>query len=328
MSFRTALEVHQSESQIRYDSNLLFIGSCFSVEIGKKLSSLKYNVLQNPAGITFNPKSILTTIRACTSGNSLPEQDFFFHNGLWKNSNFHGSFNHLDRDLCADNANKSISEAYKYISSISQLVITLGSAYIYEDKKTGHVVNNCHKRPPQDFSKRLMTIPEITQDIKDIIDIMSNAAPELKSCIITVSPVRHVKDGIIENQRSKSRLIEATHTIIDHNSKVSYFPAYELLLDDLRDYRFYNRDLVHPSEEAVDYIYEKFENAYLDNKDAALRRRIDKINKRLSHRTQFPNTESHKTFINQSIELMESAMKDYPWLSFENEIAHLISQYR
>ena len=326
MSFRTEIQVPKSDASIRYDSNLLFIGSCFSVEIAQKLSNIKYNVLQNPAGITFNPKSILTTIRACTSGKSLLEKDFFFHNGLWKNSDFHGSYNNPDKSICRQNADKSLSIAHEFINSITHLVITLGSAYVYYDTKSGKPVNNCHKRPSQEFSKRLLTVEEIIQDIGESIDLCRKRSDHSLRSIITVSPVRHIKDGIIENQRSKARLIEATHAIIDKNSDVEYFPAYELLLDDLRDYRFFGKDLVHPSVEAVDYIYDKFDYAYLDTQDAALRNKLNGICRSLTHKSQFPTTEEHQVFMKQLIIKIEAIMDDYPFIDLNYELLDLKSK--
>jgi len=327
LSFRTELKIPKSDYLIRYDSKILFIGSCFSVEIGKKLSKLRFNVLQNPSGITFNPVSILTTIRACTLGNSLPTDDFFLYNGLWRHSDFHGSFNHSDKDTCAFIAQKSINKAHSFINNIPNVVITLGTAYVYEEIKSNHIVNNCHKRPSQEFKKRLLSIEDITKSLKESISLLSEASEQQIHYIITVSPVRHIKDGIIENQRSKSRLIEATHTIAEEYDNISYFPAYELLLDDLRDYRFYGRDLVHPSEEAVDYIYDKFQSTYLSDDDAELRQQISQINDGLNHKPLFPNTDDHKAFVVKLISRIERLMKEYPFISYEMELEKLKSLY-
>jgi hypothetical protein len=299
------------------------IGSCFSVEIGNKLLHLKYNVLQNPSGITFNPFSILTIVRACTLGVSLPKDDFFLHNDLWRHSDFHGSYNHPDKDTCIFNAQDSVDKAHTFISSITNVVITLGTAYVYEEKNSGHIVNNCHKRPSQDFNKRLLTTDEITRYLEESIKLIVEASEHKIQFILTISPVRHIKDGIIENQRSKARLIEATHRLQENYEEVSYFPAYELLLDDLRDYRFYGRDMVHPSNEAIDYIYDKFQSAYLSDSDRELRQQITQINNSLNHRPLFVNTDKHKSFVTQLIIRLEKVMSDYPHVSYDAEIEKL-----
>ena len=328
MPFRTKLKTKKSDYPIKYDSNLLLIGSCFSVEIGDKLSKLKYNLLQNPFGITFNPFSILTSIRACILGDSLPTKDFFFHNNLWRHSDFHGSYSHPDKKSCIHRANESIVKAHSFISNISKVVITLGTAYVYEEINSGHIVNNCHKRPTQDFSKRLLSTDEIIKTLKESINLLDQSSTNSINYIFTISPVRHIKDGIIENQRSKARLIEAIHTTVEAYDNVSYFPAYEYLLDDLRDYRFYGRDLVHPSKEAVDYIYEKFEDTYLSENDHELRQQIIQINQSLNHRPQFPDTEEHKAFINKLINRIEKLTSENPLISFDTELEELKSKYQ
>jgi hypothetical protein len=206
----------------------------------------------------------------------------------------------------------------------THIFITLGTAYVYKDIDTGSIVNNCHKRPADLFNKRLLTIEEIENDLNEMQSLISKyAARDDIQFIITVSPVRHIKDGIVENQRSKSRLIEATHNMVDKYDNVSYFPAYELLLDDLRDYRFYNRDMVHPSEEAIDYIYSFFIDTYLHSDDKDLRHSISKLNLSLSHRPQFPDTEQHRIFQSKLINQMNALMKAYPFIYYNEEIANL-----
>ena len=324
MSFRTKINHLKNQESIRYDSKVLFIGSCFSVNIGQRLKNLKYQILQNPTGITFNPRSILTTIRACISSESLPENELFFHNGLWKHSNCHGKYNHPDKNVCYRQISNSLNLAHQFLMEATHIFITLGTAYVYKDIDTGSIVNNCHKRPADLFNKRLLTIEEIENDLNEMQSLISKyAARDDIQFIITVSPVRHIKDGIVENQRSKSRLIEATHNMVDKYDNVSYFPAYELLLDDLRDYRFYNRDMVHPSEEAIDYIYSFFIDTYLHSDDKDLRHSISKLNLSLSHRPQFPDTEQHRIFQSKLINQMNALMKAYPFISYNEEIANL-----
>lgn len=294
------------------------------MNIGQRLKNLKYQILQNPSGITFNPRSILTTIRACISSNSLPEDELFFHNGLWKHSNCHGKYNHPKKNVCYRQITKSLEFANNFFKEVSHIFITLGTAYVYQDVNTGLVVNNCHKRPTNEFKKRFLTIDEIEKDLSEMQTIISQFADRDDiQFIITVSPVRHIKDGIIENQRSKSRLIEATHSIVEKHENLSYFPAYEILLDDLRDYRFYDRDKVHPSEEAIDYIYNHFINAYLHSDDTDIRYKISKLNQSLNHRPQFPDTEQHRMFQSTLIDQMNSLMKAYPFISYTEEISKL-----
>ena len=294
------------------------------MNIGQRLKNLKYQILQNPTGITFNPRSILTSIRACISSESLPENELFFHNGLWKHSNCHGKYNHPDKNVCYRQISNSLNMAHQFLKEATHIFITLGTAYVYKDIETGTIVNNCHKRPAEAFEKRLLSINEIENDLNEMRSHISKfTARDDIQFIITVSPVRHIKDGIIENQRSKSRLIEATHSMVEEHDKLSYFPAYELLLDDLRDYRFYNRDMVHPSEEAIDYIFGYFNDIYLHSDDRELRHHISKLNLSLNHKPQFPDTEQHRMLQSTLIEQMYTLMKAYPFISYNEEISKL-----
>jgi len=317
---RTQLSLELSDSKIRYSSNILSIGSCFSVSIGQKLANLKYNIVQNPAGITFNPVSILSTIRACISGNSLPENKLFLHNGLWSHPDFHGSYNHPDKLTYTSNANSSLHVASDQLKKVNFVFITIGTAYVFEDIETDTIVNNCHKKPASHFRRRLLDIEEIEKTLYSSIQLIDEYSDQSVHYIITVSPVRHVRDGLQENLRSKSRLIEAVHKTVESHKNASYFPSYEIMIDDLRDYRFYKPDMIHPSDLAVDYIYEKFSDMWLDPTQSHLREAVSDIYKSLNHSPLFPDSEAHAKFKSALSKKMENLQSQHSHIDYTTEL--------
>ncbi len=256
-------QIEPSKDTISYQHKILLIGSCFSEEIGNHFKNLKFDVLQNPNGILYDPLSISFALNSYIENKQYTANDLFMLSELWHSWQHHSIFSGMEKNKVLEKINQSQSHAHNFLKTASWLVITLGTSYNYQLKNSKDFVANCHKAPADFFEKNLIELKEIYFNLFDVIKKLQSYNPNLK-IIFTISPVRHVRDGIIENNRSKARLIEAAHSIVGQNENVFYFPAYELLIDVLRDYRFYKSDMVHANEVAVNYIFEIFSKTYLD----------------------------------------------------------------
>lgn len=312
---RTEVEIQELTSKMKYSDRILSLGSCFSVEIAEKLKSLQYQVLQNPAGITFNPKSIASTIKTIINCNSLPDNSLDCVNGIWSHPDFHGSFNGINETTVLRNIDNSIKKAHDFCKDINYVFITIGTSFVFEEVETQKIVNNCHKRPNNLFERRLLSVGEILQSLIDIqtsLDAYSNNEIQY---IITLSPVRHIRDGIQANQRSKSAALTAIHDFIDKTETAHYFPSYEIMIDDLRDYRFYKDDFIHPNNLALQYIYQKFECFGLDESESKVRKKVLGISNRQNHNPLFPDSEAHKNLLAQlEADKLEMRQKfDWMW---------------
>ena len=247
-TFRTVLTPQKSNLDIRYNDSMLFIGSCFAQHIGERLGDRKFSTLVNPFGILYNPISISNSLQWLIDTNFFSSKDLFQHLGLWHSFAHHGHFSALDQETCLSGINQSLTEGRKQLKQSKYLILTLGTAHVFQYKPTEEVVANCHKLPNSDFNRYRLSISETTQSLSTIFKQVHKHFPELQ-IIVSVSPVRHIRDGHLENQRSKASLILALAEIEKQLSFVHYFPAYELLLDDLRDYRFYKANMIHPNED-------------------------------------------------------------------------------
>ncbi len=316
MKLRTNIDPIKTDFNISYQDPLFMIGSCFTVEIGQKLSQLAYQVVQNPFGITFNSASILSCIRACISGNSLLRDEVFFQNSLWCHSSFHSDFSDHDKSVVQSKIDQAISATQLYLQNVKIVAMTLGTAYVYEDTNCRQIVNNCHKRPASHFERKCLGPDEILDHLEQSAATIDAYSHHEVYYIITVSPVRHIKDGMIENQRSKSHCITAAQAFCDSHPKASYFPSYEIMMDDLRDYRFYKSDLIHPSEVAVDYIYDAFEKSYLRDEDKHVRKEITGIQSGLRHRPRFPSSAAHLDFEKNLKGKIAKIKREHPTISF------------
>ena len=300
MKFRTELKVTPFSFEIDHESNITLLGSCFAENIGQLLTRYKFNTTVNPHGILFNPYSLNRVLTDALDRPQSKPPPLIRSQGMW--------FSYLHHsDLCAPSevllqekitrANKTLKSA---IEQASCLFISLGTSWVYELKDTGTIVANCHKVPASEFNKRLLSPTEIGDALNAIIALLIKTNPELK-IVFTVSPVRHIKDGVVENSRSKAALISGVHTCIDQYHHCSYFPSYELLMDDLRDYRFYTEDLIHPSKQAIDYCWEKFSQAFFSTKTSEVNKRIGKIVLARHHRFKAPTKEILTIFAEQQM---------------------------
>lgn len=321
MDFRTKVNIEFEGKTIDYSSKILSLGSCFSVHLGTILKNLKYDIFQNPLGITFNPISINTGIKRCLSSNSLPEVEVIQVNDLYAHHDFHGAFNHTQKDHAIKTMNLSLKRAKDFISTVDTVFITLGTAFVFTlDNK---VVNNCHKRPANKFQQRLLSTKEIVDALNETIINLQNSSPKTIQFIFSLSPVRHIKNGLSNNQLSKARLKDAIHQICDINQNCHYFPAYEIVLDELRDYRFYADDMIHPSQKTVQYIFESFEESCLSQDEYEIRKKISKINSQLNHKALHPSSDEYLKFKRNLLSEIES-FEDQSDFDFSEEKEMLV----
>lgn len=281
MKLQTQLQLQASKTQFGYEDKLLLLGSCFSENMGNKLEYYKFQSITNPFGIIFNPLALERLVEDAVTNKTYTEVDVFEHEGIWKSYVAHSNLNASSRLQAVINLQEAQQQLRNQLQEASHLFITLGTAWIYRHIRTQEVVANCHKVHQQEFNKELLSVEQITDSLSKIVTHCTKINPKL-SITFTVSPVRHLKDGLVENSRSKSHLITAVHELV-HEYNFDYFPAYELMMDELRDYRFYGSDMLHPSEQAIDYIWEKFLEVYAFAKAQETMKKVRSIINRLSH---------------------------------------------
>lgn len=302
---------------ISYQDSTVSLGSCFADNMGNKLKEGKFNVCANPFGIIYNPTSIVQALNSIIDNRLFNEADLFYHNGLWHSWMHHGSYSHHEKTRCLDLINSSLQEAHLVLKKSKVLILTLGSAYVYKYHKGGNTVANCHKVPNGEFEKSRLSLETISNGLENVFTKLKAFNPDIE-IIITVSPIRHIRDGIIENQRSKSILLLASE-VLCQSSFVSYFPSYELIMDELRDYRFYEEDMIHPNKVAVNYIWERFMETYFSDNTADFYTRILKLVRGYQHKVLHSGTKEHQLFVQQQIEKSKEIMKELP-VDFHQEI--------
>ena len=316
MQFTTKIPVQKSSFPIDYDSKIMLLGSCFAENMGNKFDYFKFQSITNPFGIIFNAVSLEKLIRRAIENRTFTENDIFFHNDLWHCYEVHSELSNPDKELFLSNLNSILTSANKQISLLTHCIITLGTSWVYRNIETNEIVANCHKVPQKQFTKELLSIEQTEKSLQNIVGLIHSMNPNC-NFVFTVSPVRHIKDGFTENTLSKSHLIATIHkTITHHPSPIIYFPAFEIMMDELRDYRFYAEDMLHPNQTAIDYIWMQFFENYISESVFGLMNEIGSIQKGLQHRPFNPNTESHQKFLNQ-LDLKIKAIKNqYPFIKF------------
>ena len=323
MNFRAEFTPKPFAVKIKHTDKLLLIGSCFTEQIGKKLAAHKFEVLENPNGILFNPVSIAKAAMSYAEGKLYSENELFFYNELWASREHHTKFSDPDRAIGLGKINESQSAATSFIKTADWLLLTLGSAFLYEwkdrsDDNYGNIAANCHKIPTDKFNRRLASSTEIMDILLKMIGSVRQVNPSIK-IIFTISPVRHLREGFIENNRSKATLIQAVHALTN-DTDIFYFPAYELVIDDLRDYRFFAEDLVHPNYAATDYVWKKFVPAVIDEQSQKIMKDINELNAAKAHKPFNPNSEAHKNFLKTHLEKTKALGKKYSYLNLEYEL--------
>ncbi len=296
MNFRTTIQLKKEHNQIDYTSKLLLIGSCFSENIYKKLDYFKFNAVSNPFGILFNPKAIENLIANAINQKKYSENDIFLLNERWHCFDAHSELSASNKKELLQNLNSTINSTQQQLNKSTHILITLGTSWVYRFIETDVIVGNCHKVPQNKFLKELLTIEDITASLENMCTLIKNINPTA-TIIFTVSPVRHLKDGFVENSQSKAHLVAAIHQIIDKRKQLYYFPSYEIMMDDLREYRFYTNDMVHPNETAIAYIWEKFQQVWITKTLVNIMKKVETIQKGLAHKPFNPNSKQHQLFL-------------------------------
>lgn len=319
MKFRTPIKLNPPKFQLDIKDNIILIGSCFSENIAKHLEAIKWNINTNPHGILFNPASIYTSIKELKIAKVYNSDDLFQSSDLWYSWNHHGCFAQPDEEQTINLINESLNKSRLFLKESNCCIITLGSAWVYKNKATNMVVANCHKIPQTNFQKQLLSINEIKEYLSETISLLKECKADIK-IILTLSPVRYLKDGFVENARSKAHLLAAIHEIEDKFDFVDYFPAYEIFIDDLRDYRFNNEDLVHPNEMAIQYIWEQFINHYFSEDIQQIIEELQNWRKLINHRPLHKDSEQYKAFKNDLIKKTLKLQSKYEHLDFTKEL--------
>ena len=301
IDYCTYVDIPGSAFDITYKDRLMFLGSCFADNIGLKMTEYRFGACVNPFGVLYNPLSVASACRRLSDPDPFVCDDLFCYDGMYHSFMHHGKFSDVSAVSGLDKINKSLNFAAEHFCNASFLVITFGTAYVYYLKDSEQVVANCHKLPAAQFDRKLLTVDRIVDEWSILLEYIWSKNPSLK-VIFTVSPIRHWKDGAHLNQVSKSTLLLAEQSLVEkYPDMVSYFPAYELMMDELRDYRFYADDMLHPSKIAVDYIWERFYGVYMDVSTKEILKDVDKINKALNHRPLNTSTDAYQQFLMQTL---------------------------
>ncbi|MDQ6527636.1 GSCFA domain-containing protein [Flavobacterium sp. LHD-85] len=319
MQFRTQIPISKSNNPIDYNSKVLSVGSCFAENMAEKFDYFKFQNETNPFGIIFNPVSIEKLFCRISRQELFGEKDVFFYNERWHSYEVHSDLSNSDRQELLETLNKAVTETYKQLKEATHIIITLGTSWIYRNLEKDEIVANCHKVPQKQFSKELLSVEIIQKSIQNTIEAIQALNPNI-NFIFTISPVRHIKDGFVENQLSKSHLFTALHQVLKtHNSKLithNYFPSYEIMMDELRDYRFYNEDMLHPNQTAIDYIWKLFSENYVSEESVSVMKEVDEIQKSLRHRSFNPESDQHKKFLVNLQQKMKNVEEKWPHIVF------------
>lgn len=324
MKLMLDITIKTPSQKITYSNKIFLIGSCFTGHIGKRLEELKFPVLQNPNGILFDPVSVSKSLVSYIDQKQYEKADLFYLNELWQSWNHHSMFSGINAEQVVNNINLSQQKAHKYLHQANWLIITLGSSFSYMLSQNQQPVANCHRAPAQWFKKHLLAIEETMLSLEKTIEKLLVFNPSLQ-IIFTISPVRHIRDGIVENNRSKARLIEVVHQLVEKYSHIHYFPAYELVIDILRDYRFYDIDLVHPNYAATEFVFEKFVQTFIPSDTQTVMEEIKSIVTAYKHKPFQAETELHKTFLRNILEKVKILQEKQPQINFSKEINYFSS---
>ena len=319
LSLRTEIQDIEYPITINHSHTLMLIGSCFVENISEKLALHKFRISTNPFGILFNPASIAQCINDLIYKDAFTEQELFYYNETWNSFKHHSQFSNPDKEKCLAHINATLQAHKSYIKNTHFLLITLGSSIAYRQLTNGEIVANCHKLPAAHFQKIFLSADESTQALLDSIANLKSINPSVH-IIFTLSPVRYIKDNFMENSLSKAHLRIAIDKLCHSFSNVYYFPAYEIMLDDLRDYRFYDTDKIHPSDIAIDYIWQFFENSWMNAETKDVNVCLNDIHNAYMHRPNNLHSEAHIKFKETQLAKINDLMKKSPYLDFTKEI--------
>jgi hypothetical protein len=318
MYSKTTFPKFESDLRINPDDIIYTCGSCFAQELHERLLKYKFHIVQHPFGIVFNPISIAQQLNYVISNHHFQKSDLIFHNGLYHSLDHHGSYSNHDPDHMIELINAQVESAHYALKKISILILTLGSAQYYQYLEKQKIVANCHKIPQTLFEKKRAESNEIVGTLAQTFDSLHQVNPDL-NIILSISPVRYLKDGFIENARSKAILVLTADQLCKKFSYAHYFPAYEIFMDDLRDYRYVKDDLVHPNKSAVDYIWSYFEYAYLSDSSKKLISDIERFQALLNHRILNKNSTDYESYLSKLKHELHGLEEYYKHIDFSEE---------
>jgi hypothetical protein len=319
--FFLPIQITAPAERISYPQKILLTGSCFTEHIGHQFMEMKFDALQNPNGILFDPLSVANSLISYLEPVSYGPEDLFFHNELWQSWKHHGVFSDTNQEITLSKINQSQQTANQFLKQADWLIITLGSAFSYFLIERHIPVANCHRAPAGWFTKKLLSVEEMLAVLDEALHRLLYFNPRLQ-IVFTISPVRHIRDGVIENNRSKARLIEVAHQLVSKFNRTHYFPAYELVIDVLRDYRFYDKDLVHPNYMATNYVLENFMEHYVHPESRLLAEEIRKLQVSRRHRPLHPETEAHHRFLQEQYAKTLDLAERNPSIDFSRDLLY------
>ncbi|MDA9125581.1 GSCFA domain-containing protein [Flavobacteriaceae bacterium] len=315
MKLQTQLPLEIQSPVIDYSSKLVLLGSCFAENIAKKFSYYKFQNNVNPLGVLFHPIAILDLLSRARQNKFYTENDIFFSNGYWQSFQAHSRLNSTSQSEILDHLNKALKSTQDQLQSASHVILTFGTAWVYEHIQSKTTVANCHKQPQREFDKSILSVDELQDTFNSIISILKSFNPKV-TVVFSISPVRHLKDGFVENNLSKAHLMTALHSIINTTENTCYFPSYELLMDELRDYRFYKQDMVHPNQIAIDYVWEKFQSIWIHPETIPIMQEVNQLQKGFAHKPIHPMATGHAAFLSSLSKKAQALESQFPFMKF------------
>lgn len=325
--FQTIVDIPKFNWETGYGGKNIFLGSCFAENIGNKMFGLKYETDINPFGILYNPKSLASGINLLLNEKEFTPNDLISHDGLWHSFSHHGRFSFTDKNKTLFEINSRIKTSSEFLKNANFLFITFGTAWVYRYLETGQIVSNCHKIPSKKFERVRLSVEEITEEYHQLLQKIWKTNPNIK-IVFTVSPIRHWKDGAIENQLSKSTLLLAINNIVKSfgETKCAYFPSYEIVVDELRDYRFYSDDMIHLTDFSIQHIWDIFNQSLVDEKSRKTAIHIQKLKNAVNHKPFNKNSNEHLNFAKMQLRKVENLETKYPNLNFKLEKEYFFCQ--
>lgn len=320
---RTEVNIERSDSPFGYGKGIVFMGSCFSEHIGERLVQRKFDIDLNPFGVLYNPVSIASGIQRLIQREPYREDDLFYHQGWWHSFDHHSTFSNADRQECLDKINHRLNLSSEYLRQSEYLFVTFGTARVFHQKSTGKVVSNCHQVPAREFETQLLRVGDIVRMYSMLIQEIATINRKLK-WVFTISPVRHWKNGPEVNQVSKATLLLAVSELKERLSQVGYFPAYEIFMDDLRDYRYYADDMIHPGSQGLEYTWKKFTDTYIDSEALQLMKSVEALIRGKNHRPRNPGSDEYREFLSKQYEMTKKLSDENPDVEF-NEFLDFFS---
>ncbi len=320
MKLQTKVKIKEPQNKISHaKSSLLFVGSCFSENIGNLLKNYKFKTLINPCGIAYNPVSVANSLALATGDKKIDkDNDLVFYDEKWHSLHHHGRFSHKEKEILLSTIKKELEQARNELAKLSHIFITLGTAWVFEHKKTKQIVNNCHKLTAELFGRKRLSLDETISALLSVIELIRKQNPNIE-IIFTLSPIRHLKDGLHENQLSKATLLLAIESLKKKYNNISYFPAYEIALDELRDYRFFAEDMCHLNALGIGYISELFLEHYITQESKKQFPHLEKLQKALAHKVENPNSNSFQNFKAKTLEQIKILENTLPMIDLTKE---------